>query len=94
MHELRKESFIYNVSKRISPSAKGNDVNIRDQKAVQRVASGIMKPLSPQDSNDPKALEIAAKVAVEYRQRIHDWLCVFSPREFHSKMILFTAVLS
>lgn len=89
MHELRKESFSYNVSKRISLSAEGGEVNIRDQKAIQRVSSGIMKLLSPHDSNDAKALTIAAKIAVEYRQRIHDWLCVLAPGEFHPKIILF-----
>jgi ATP-dependent Lon protease len=89
MHELRKENFSYNVSKRICLSAENDEVNIRDQKAVQRVASGIMKLLSPHNSNDRKALEIAAKIAVEYRQRIHDWLCVLSPGEFHPKTILF-----
>jgi len=88
MHELRKESFSYNVSKRVSLSAEGGEVNIRDQKAIQRVSSGIMKLLSPHDSNDAKALAIAAKIAIEYRQRIHDWLCVLSPGEFHPKTIL------
>jgi ATP-dependent Lon protease len=89
MHELRKESFSYNISKRLILSAEGDDVNIRDQKAIQRVCSGIMKLLSPHNSNDPDALEIAAKIAVEYRQKIHDWLCLLSPGEFHPKTIRF-----
>jgi len=92
MHELRKESFNYNVSKRISLSAEGDEVNIRDQKAIQRISSGLMKLLSPHNSNDSKALVIAARTAVEYRQRIHDWLCLLSPGEFHPKKILFKIV--
>jgi ATP-dependent Lon protease len=92
MHELRKESFNYNVSKRICLSAEGDEVNIRDQKAIQRISSGLMKLLSPHNSNDSKALEIAARIAVEYRQRIHDWLCLLSPGEFHPKKILFKIV--
>jgi ATP-dependent Lon protease len=89
MHELRKESFSYNLSKRLILTAEGDDVNIRDQKAIQRVCSGLMKLLSPHNSNDPQALEIAAKIAVEYRQKIHDWLCLLSPGEFHPKTIRF-----
>ena len=87
MHELRKENFSHYPSKRISLSAEGGEVNIRDQKAIQRVCSGLLKLLSPHDSNNTEALEIAAKIAVEYRQRIHDWLCVLSPGEFHPKTI-------
>ena len=88
MHELRKENFGYNISRRLILSAEGaDDISIRDQKAIYRVCSGLMKLLSPQNSNDSRALEIAAKLAVEYRQKIHDWLCILSPGEFHKKRI-------
>lgn len=90
MHELRKESFIFNVSKKASLSAEGDEVSIRDQKAIQRVASGMMKLLSPHDSGDPEALDIALRTAVEYRQRIHEWLCTLSPGEFHPKTLHYT----
>jgi len=89
LHELRKESFSYNVSRRISLRAEKDEITIRDQKAIQRISSGIMKLLSPHDSNDSEALEVAARIAVEYRQRIHDWLCILGPGEFHPKRILF-----
>jgi len=90
MHELRKESFIFNVAKKASLSAEGDEVSIRDQKAIQRVASGLMKLLSPHDSGDPEALDISLRTAVEYRQRIHEWLCTLSPGEFHPKTIHYT----
>ncbi|MCL4436324.1 MAG: BREX system Lon protease-like protein BrxL [Thaumarchaeota archaeon] len=87
MHELRKEHFGYHLSKRIVLSAEDGEVTIRDQKAIQRVCGGLLKLLSPHDSNNSEALEIAAKIAVEYRQRVHDWLCALSPGEFHNKII-------
>jgi ATP-dependent Lon protease len=90
MHELRKESFIFNVSKKAYLSAEGDEVSIRDQKAIQRVASGMMKLLSPHDSGDPEALDIALRTAVEYRQRLHEWLCTLSPGEFHPKTLHYT----
>lgn len=90
MHELRKENFNYHIQAKVKLSAEGDDVSIRDQRAVQRLASGMMKLLSPHDSGDPQALEIAVKTAVEYRQRIHDWLCTISPGEYHRKTLQYT----
>ena len=87
MHQLRKENFSNYPSKHISLSAEGGEVNIRDQKAILRLCDGLLKLLSPHDNTDAEALEIAAKIAVEYRQRIHDWLCVLSPGEFQPKTI-------
>jgi hypothetical protein len=36
-----------------------------------------------------QAIAVATKLAVEYRQRTHDWLCVLSPGEFSPKITLF-----
>lgn len=87
MHELRKESFYYSIQNRVHLTASGGDVSIRDQRAVQRLASGMMKILSPHDKGDRAALQISLELAVEYRQRIHDWLCIISPGEYHPKTI-------
>ena len=87
MHELRKESFYYHIQNKVKIKAEGGDVSIRDQKGIQRLASGMMKILSPHDKEDLHALKIAVELAVEYRQRIHDWLCTISPGEFHPKKI-------
>jgi predicted ATP-dependent Lon-type protease len=89
MHELRKESFVYSLSPRVTLSAEGGDLSIRDQKAIQRVASGVMKLLSPHDSRDREVMEIAVGLAVEYRQRVHEWLCSLSPGEYKPKKITF-----
>lgn len=87
MHELRKESFVYHVSKRVVLEADPGKVTIRDQKSIQRVASGLMKLLSPHDRENPQALDLAVGIAVEYRQRIHDWLCALSPGEYLPKTL-------
>jgi ATP-dependent Lon protease len=87
MHQLRKESFYYNIQNRLNLTASGGEVSIRDQRAVQRLASGMMKILSPHDKGDRDALQISLELAVEYRQRIHDWLCTISPGEYHPKTI-------
>jgi len=87
MHELRKESFYYSIQNRLHLTASGGDVSIRDQRAVQRLASGMMKILSPHDKGDRDALQISLELAVEYRQRIHDWLCTISPGEYRPKTL-------
>jgi ATP-dependent Lon protease len=90
MHELRKESFMPHIQAKVGIDADGGDISIRDQRAIYRLTSGMMKLLSPNDSLDPEALELSARLAVEYRQRIHDWLCTISPGEYHKKTITYT----
>jgi len=90
MHELRKESFRYHLSDRVELDASPEKVSIRDQKAILNLASGLVKLLSPHDREDPDVLDLALGIAVEYRQRIHDWLCTLSPGEYTSKKLRYT----
>ncbi len=92
MHELRKEGFLYHVSKRLSLEADGGKVTIRDQRSIQRLVSGMMKLLSPHDREDSAALDLAARIAVEYRQRIHDWLVALSPGEYRPKTLRYSLI--
>jgi len=87
MHELRKETFRYHISKNVALDAGTGKVTIRDQKAILRIASGMMKLLSPHDRKDEEALGLAMRIAVEYRQRAHDWLCNLSPGEYEAKRL-------
>jgi len=48
-----------------------------------------MKILSPHDHNDREAMDTAVRLAVEYRQTIHEWLCTLSPGEYKPKKITF-----
>jgi ATP-dependent Lon protease len=59
----------------------------RDQTAVERLASGLIKVLYP-DGNltDPELLELV-EFACELRQRVHQQLCALAPGEFKPRLI-------
>jgi ATP-dependent Lon protease len=59
----------------------------RDQTAVERLASGLIKLLYP-DGNlgEPELLELVT-FACELRQRVHQQLCALAPGEFKPRLI-------
>ncbi len=66
----------------------------RDQVAVERITSGLMKLLYP-DGNvtSPELLELVT-FACELRQRIHQQLCALAPGEFKPRLIAPSEVAS
>jgi ATP-dependent Lon protease len=61
----------------------------RDQVAVERLGSGLIKLLYPDGiMTDPQLHEVAA-LACELRQRVHDQLAVLAPGEFKPRRIDF-----
>jgi ATP-dependent Lon protease len=62
-------------------------VDRRDQIAIERVASGLLKLLAPHGEISDEDLRLALDTAVEYRQRIADWLHYMQPGEWPIKKI-------
>ncbi len=60
-------------------------VTIRDEKAIKKVASGMLKLLCPDRNCEYEDLSLAMKVAVDVRQRINSLLSFVSPQEFSQK---------
>ena len=59
----------------------------RDQVAVERVGSGLLKLLYPDGKwTDAELLEVVT-FAAELRQRIHEQLCVLAPGEFKPRLM-------
>ena len=59
----------------------------RDQTAIERVGSGLMKLLYPDgNATDEEVREVVA-LACELRQRVHDQLSKLAPGEFKPKTI-------
>jgi ATP-dependent Lon protease len=79
IHFMRKESLASLVSQHVELS---DNFKIRDEKSVKRIASGLLKLLFPNKTFDKKELEIIVNIALEYRQRIRDWLHMVDPGEF------------
>jgi len=67
------------VSKHIELS---HNFKIRDEKSVKRVASGLIKLLFPDGIFDTQELKTITDIAVDYRQRVRDWLHKIAPGEF------------
>jgi ATP-dependent Lon protease len=84
LHELRKRTgFYYHISERVELS----NVTGRDERAIKRLASGFLKLISPNEDFTETELKIALDLAVEYRQRVADWLHLMRPGEFERKKI-------
>lgn len=80
---MREDSFADRV--RSVPLQPG--LTRRDQTAIERVGSGLMKLLYPDgNATDAEVLEVVA-LACELRQRVHDQLSKLAPGEFKPKTI-------
>jgi ATP-dependent Lon protease len=63
-----------------APTKKG--VTIREEKAIKKVASGILKLLCPDRNWQADDISIAMEVAIEGRQGVNSLLSSISPEEF------------
>jgi len=59
----------------------------RDQTAVERLGSGLLKLIHPDGRWTPEELLEIVTYACELRQRVHQQLCVLAPGEFKAKLI-------
>jgi len=84
IHELRKESFRDIIDSHVEF---GSNFTIRDEIAVRRLASGIIKLLFPNKEFDNAELKQVLTLSVEMRQYIVDELSKMSPNEFPRKYL-------
>ncbi len=88
--KLRDDSFVDAV--RAVPMHAG--LTRRDQTAVERLSSGLLKILHPDGKwTEPELLAVVT-FASELRQRVHQQLCVLAPGEFKPRLIAPASVLS
>jgi len=86
LHFMRKGSLASLVSQHVELS---ENFKIRDEKSVKKVASGLLKLLFPDEVFDREELRKVLEVALEYRQRIRDWLHKVDPGEFPKERLMF-----
>lgn len=79
LHSMRKESLTGLISQHVELS---DNFKIRDEKSLKRVTSGLLKLLFPNKEFDREELKKVVELALEYRQRIRDWLHKVDPGEF------------
>ena len=63
---------------------------IRDERSVKKIVSGLLKLLFPDKSFSREELRRVIEVAVEYRQRVRDWLHKVDPGEFPKEKLVVT----
>jgi ATP-dependent Lon protease len=82
IHEMRKESFRDVINTHVEF---GGNFTIRDENAVVKLASGLVKLLFPNQEFNNDELRQVLNLAVEMRQYIVDELSEMSPVEFPRK---------
>jgi ATP-dependent Lon protease len=80
---MREDSFADTV--RTVPLQPG--LTKRDQTAIERTGSGLIKLLYPDGKILDTELKEVVTLACEYRQRVHNQLCKIAPGEFKPKLI-------
>jgi ATP-dependent Lon protease len=86
LHFMRKDSLAGQVSQHVELS---ENFKIRDEKSVKKVTSGLLKLLFPGGAFDREELKRVLEVALEYRQRVRDWLHKVDPGEFPKERLTF-----
>jgi len=70
LHELRDTDFMYILKERIELE----NANIRDEKSIFKMMSGLLKLVCPHSEIDDEILSVIADYAVELRQFVVDQL--------------------
>ncbi|MGB9760437.1 MAG: BREX system Lon protease-like protein BrxL, partial [Thermoproteota archaeon] len=84
MHQMREK---HEFSGYVSSQVELQNVDRRDQVAIERVASGALKLIAPHGEFEDEDIKMALEIAIEYRQRIADWLHYMAPGEYQMKKI-------
>jgi ATP-dependent Lon protease len=87
---LREETF----ADRVRSVSMHAGLTRRDQTAVERLTSGLMKILHPDGNATEPELQELVTFACELRQRVHQQLCAIAPGEFKPKLIAPAQVVS
>jgi ATP-dependent Lon protease len=87
--ELRRDpTFTDLVRERLSSlRAAPTTLTLRDQRAIERMATGLVRFLFPDQRIDEDGFLEVVQVAIELRQRVHFQRCRMSPGEFKAKTI-------
>lgn len=88
-HQLSLQGYINIISEEVRIEG---DVTIRDEKAIKKTASGILKLLCPDRQCDDSDIALSMDVAVKARQRVTALLHSISPAEFESKTFSYSIV--
>jgi len=81
LHQFRKENYQLQIEKNNELFSNIDSPNIRDEKSVNKIASGMLKLLCPHENYSKIALKKCLDIAVEYRNNTIKWLHELAPGE-------------
>jgi len=87
LHSLRRENYTHIIEEEAEFVG---DYTIRDERAVKKISSVLLKllvPDAPFSGFDRKELNIIMDLAIDFRNRVNDWLHVLAPGEFPTKRL-------
>lgn len=87
LHSLRRENYTHIIEEEAEFVG---DYTIRDERAVKKISSALLKllvPDAPFSGFDRKELNIIMDLAIDFRNRVNDWLHVLAPGEFPTKRL-------
>ncbi len=84
LHNLRNIDYQRIIGSEVELTG---EPTIRDEKAILRTASGLIKLLFPHGEYDKRELALVMDIAVELRQRVASWLSKISPTEYPEKKL-------
>ena len=91
-HQMSFQSFSPLISERVRFRA--DNVTIRDEKAIKKISSGLLKLLRPDATCDDSDISISVDAAVKGRERINSLLHELSPQEFPEKRFEYSVIES
>jgi ATP-dependent Lon protease len=86
-HQMSLDSYYSNIVSerlRIEEEA-GGGVTIRDEKAIKKVSTGLLKLISPDKRCSDSDISLCVDIAIQGRERINSLLHQISPSEFREK---------
>jgi len=85
MHEMRKDTYA-NKTRFVEFS---ENPTIRDERAVMKITSGLIKLLFPNGEWDNEEFKVIIDLALEYRQRVRERLHILSSGEYPKEKLTY-----
>lgn len=89
-HQLSLQSFGHIISERVR--LEGSNITIRDEKAIKKTATGLLKVLAPDGRCDSSDIALCVDAAIRGRAAVNSLLHAVSPTEFELKEIGYSVV--
>ena len=86
LRQMRRITFQARIDRLVRLTG---DLTIRDERAIKKLAEGMLKIVSPDGNFSSEELGLAVENAVNLRQIVANWLHRLSPGEFQNKKLGF-----